>query len=426
MSKDSTGPWPVVEWSTGLIRLYDPDTRNTTTVSADQIATMVGSRPVIVAISRRSSFVRATRLPDAPKADVARILQLRVDQLFPLGSSDAAIDFILTNDKNTEGRLAIVTATPSETLARARTELRALNIQRIVPAALGSIPLATALGESSVAVVQDSIEGMTIDIIEEGLLKASRVVPRPETATEISAEVQRSWAMAKIEQGPTAAAGGLVFDGAEFSTPMSSMAALSIDAPDINLEDPGAITERENKKLRKRKMLAGMTWALAVLFAIALWDMRATATANAVKADNKWNVKTKDLQASLKRATDKTAKLGSQNVMLVGSFEPKQYIGDLAVIYTTTAPKDLWLTGMNIERGKTSTLRGIALNHKAVSDYLESLGSTDRFRDIKLVYMNDGDIAGSPVVNFSVSMHIIGNFPLPEEPKGKKPTTVKK
>ncbi len=364
--------------------------------------------------------MRPTRLPDAPKADVARILQLQVDKLFPLGSSDAAIDFILTNDKNTEGRLAIVTATPSETLARARTELRALNIQRIVPAALGAIPLATALGESTVAVVQDSVEGMTIDLIEEGLLKASRVVPRPESATEISAEVHRSWAMAKIDAGPTAAAGGLVFDGAEFSTPMSSMAALSIDPPDINLEDPGAITEREGKKLRKRKMLAGLTWVLVILFAVALWDMRATAAANVAKEDKKWNVKTKDLQAALKRATDKAAKLNTQSVTLVGSFEPKQYIGDLAVIYTATAPKDLWLTGMNIERGKTSTLRGVALNHKAVSDYLEALGSTERFRDIKLVYMNDGEIEGSAVVNFSVSMHIIGNFPLPEEPKGKK------
>lgn len=417
MAKSTSGPWPVVEWSAGLIRLYDPESRQTSTVTADQAVHMLGSRGVILAISRRGAFVRTSRLPDAAKADVAKILQLQIDKLFPIGSSEAAIDFLQTPDRNGEGRLAIIAATPSETLARATSELRGLNIQRIVPTALGAMPLATALGEGKVAVVQEGTEGMTIDLIEDGLLKASRVVPRPATADEIGAEVHRSWAMSKMEPGPIAAAGGLVFDGADFSTPMSTLAALSIDPPDLDLEDPGAIMERENKKLRKAKLLAGLTWGLALLFAIALWDMRATAAADVAKQDKKWATKTKDLRDAVTRAKSKASKLSEQGLTLAGAFEPKQYLGDLAVVFTANAPKNLWLTGMTVERGKAASLRGVAMTHQAVTDYLETLGTTDRFRDIKLVYMNDGEIENSPIVNFSISMHVIGNFPLSEEMK---------
>lgn len=417
MAKGSSGPWPVVEWSAGLIRVYDPETRQTTTVSAENLGSVLGSRPVVVAISRRSAFVRTTRLPDAPKADVARILQLQIDKLFPIGSSHAAIDFILTADKNSEGRLAIVAAAPSDALVRAKSELRSLNIQRIVPSALGAIPLASGLNESKVAIVQEGPEGMTIDLVEDGLLKATRVVPRPDSAREIEAEVQRSWAMAKTEPGPIVGAGGLVFEGADLSTPMSTLGALSIDPPDLNLEDPGIIAARENAKLRNRKALAALTWAAAALFAILMLNMRASAAAEAAKLDRKWVTKTADLRAAVKRAQDKAADVSGQGTILAGAFEPKQFIGDLAVVCTSMTPKNMWLTNMSLERGKTATLRGVAMNHQAVSGYLESLGSTERFRDIKLVFMTDSEIEGSPVVNFSISMHVIGNFPLSEDMK---------
>jgi len=417
MAKGNSGPWAVIEWSPGLIRVYDPDTRQTSTVSPDNVGTVLGSRPAIVAISRRAAFVRTTRLPDAAKADVARILQLQIDTLFPIGSADAAIDFLQTADRSAEGRLAIVAATPSETLARAKAELRSVNIERIVPAALGAIPLAAALGQDSIAIVQDSPEGLSIDLVEDGLLKASRVVPQPSSAAEIAAEVQRSWAMSKGE-GPIAAAGGLVFDGADYSTPMSSLAALSIDPPDLNLEDPAVLAQREAKKLQKVKMIAAMTWCLALLFAILIFNDRAAA-AKIVNADSqKWTAKSKSLKDAVTMANDRTKQHSDQSTVLVGAFEPKQYIGDVATIFSSMTPQGLWLTGITLERGKTASIRGTAMTHKAVSDYLETLGSMERFRDIKLGSMVDSEIEGTAIVNFTISMHVIGNFPLTEDMKG--------
>lgn len=415
MAKAVSGPYPVIEWSTGSMRLYDPVSRRVDTVTPERAAELLGGRPVIVAISRRAAFVRTTRLPDAAKIEVARILQLQVDKLFPIGSSSAAIDFVLTNDKNNEGRLAIVAATPSENLARIRTELRGLNIDRIVPAAMGSIPLASDLGETRVAIVQDSSEGLAIDLIEDGLLKASRIVPQPDSAGEIISEVNRSWAMSKSDPGRIAAAGGLVFDGADIATPMSSLAAMSVEPPELDLEDPNTIANREMGKIKRARSVAVATWVAAAACAITIMYYRA-ADAKAVQAaDKAWQNKTRALRVSTDRARGEASKLSTQGVTLTAAFEPKQFVGDLAVIYATSAPKDLWLTGMNIERGKTSTIRGVSLTHQAVSAYLETLASTERFRDIKLNFMNDGEIEDSPVVNFSISMHIIGNFPLQED-----------
>lgn len=424
MAKSVAGPYPVIEWSTGSMRLYDPASRRVETVSPGQAESILAGRPVIVAISRRAAFVRTTRLPDAAKIEVARILQLQIDKLFPIGSSKAAIDFVQTEDRNSEGRLAIVAATSSENLERIKTELRSLNIVRIVPAALGSIPLASDLGQGRVAVVQDSPEGLAIDLIEDGLLKASRVVPQPDSASEIVSEVHRSWAMAKIEPGRIAAAGGLVFDGAELTTPMSSLAAMSVEPPELDLEDPNTIAMREMRKVNRARSIAIAAWLAAASCVAALVYFRMSDMKAVESAEKGWLNKTRALRVSTDRARGEATKLGAQATTLVSAFEPKQYIGDLAVIYASVAPKGLWLTGMNIERGKTSTVRGVAMTHEAVSSYLESLASTDRFRDIKLNFMNDGEIEESPVVNFSVSMHIIGNFPLNEDlPKssGKAP-----
>jgi Tfp pilus assembly protein PilN len=423
MAKGVAGPWPVIEWSAGSLTLYDPVSRQTGTVSADMAGSTLGGRPVIVAISRRSAFVRTTRLPDAPKAEVARILQLQIDKLFPLASSNAAIDFVLTADRNVEGRLAIVAATPAETLARVREELGGLNIERIVPAALGAIPVATALGQAHIAIVQDNSEGLAIDLVDNGLLIATRVVPQPASAGEIEAEVHRSWAMSKVEPGPTAAVGGLVFDGADYSSPMSTLAALSLDPPDIDLELPQTVAERETKRIGSKKNLAMLLWAAAIGVGAVVFDWRQTEM-NRVEQSNKvWEARTKELRDTQALAQTKEKKLDTQDATLVASMTPKQYVGDVATLFTTVVPKNLWLTGLTIERGKQATVRGYAMTHEAVSAYLESLGSLDRFRDVKLNFMTDSDIAGTPVVSFSVAMHVIGNYPLPEDmkkPGGKK------
>ncbi|MEQ1936136.1 MAG: PilN domain-containing protein [Fimbriimonadaceae bacterium] len=86
-------------------------------------------------------------------------------------------------------------------------------------------------------------------------------------------------------------------------------------------------------------------------------------------------------------------------------------------MFTLYAPQGLWLTGMGLERGKEGTVRGIATTNDVLSKYLDALSEDPRFRDVKLLFANNSEIEGQPVVNFSITAHIVGNFPLMEAEK---------
>jgi hypothetical protein len=99
------------------------------------------------------------------------------------------------------------------------------------------------------------------------------------------------------------------------------------------------------------------------------------------------------------------------------AFEPKQRLGDVTFLVNNLCPEGLWLTGLTIERGKLALIRGTAINGEAVYKYLDRLTTQDRFRDVKLVFANNGQIEKVSVVQFSISAHVVGNLPLAEAKK---------
>ncbi len=77
-------------------------------------------------------------------------------------------------------------------------------------------------------------------------------------------------------------------------------------------------------------------------------------------------------------------------------------------------PEGAWLTGLTWERGKPIQIRGTALNSDLVSELIASLAVNERLRDVELQYANDGEIETTPVVQFNVTAHVVGNLPLAE------------
>ncbi|HWA83954.1 MAG TPA: hypothetical protein VG820_10990, partial [Fimbriimonadaceae bacterium] len=110
MSKRSVAPAAVVEWSTSKVCWVDEGHRLSYTDSLIDAAAALPTKDVLVALSRRSTFIRTLRVPNASKSDVRRILQVQIGQLFPVPANELSFDFHLTQDVNSEGRLAIVAA----------------------------------------------------------------------------------------------------------------------------------------------------------------------------------------------------------------------------------------------------------------------------------------------------------------------------
>jgi Tfp pilus assembly protein PilN len=95
------------------------------------------------------------------------------------------------------------------------------------------------------------------------------------------------------------------------------------------------------------------------------------------------------------------------------AFEPAQPLSDLAAVVDDSLPPGAWLTGLSIERGKPLQMRGAARTADDVARFMDTLGATSRFRDVKLVFANSARIDETPVVQFSVTAVGVGNLPMP-------------
>lgn len=417
MSRSDQAPVPVIEWSpTGAV-LYDPASQKL--VQADSLADLrskIEGDEVVVALSRRSSFVRTARLPDASKSEVQKILNLQIGTLLPVNPAETAVDFFLTDNRNADGRLAVVAAVKSETLKTVLAELQAsgLKARAIVPAALGSAFLSGSLGFKDSAVLHETPEGLAIDLVEEGELKAARVVPMP-GGSQIPAEVARSFAAAKMSPAPVIGAGGLVAAKTDAADPRSPLAALSSASLAINLEPPDVVAKRASSKSKRFQRVAIWLWVATIMLAAVLFDERMTKQGEVKSGEAKW---AKILTAKRQTQSQAQSRLtGIQEVATVLDlgFEPRQRLVDVAAIVTKLTPEGLWVTGMTLERGKSATIRGTSLTGEAVTKYLETLSANPRFRDVKLIFANNGQIEKTSVVQFSMTLHIVGNFGLASE-----------
>src|ERR1700744_733918 len=96
---------PVFEWSASRVTLYDPVARQYHSgANIAEVAPRISTgQAVVVALSRRSSFLRTIRVPDVPKAQVAQVLQIQLPGQLPIPAQDIAFDFRLTNSVTEEG-----------------------------------------------------------------------------------------------------------------------------------------------------------------------------------------------------------------------------------------------------------------------------------------------------------------------------------
>lgn len=416
MSRASLPPVPVIEWSPNGVVLLDPATGKLT--QGDSLASIRSKIPgdeVVIALSRRSSFIRTARLPDASKSEVQKILQLQIGTLFPVQPAETAVDFYLTDNKNGEGRLAVVAAIKSDVLKTVMAELTAsgLKTRAIVPAALGSALLAHQKQLSLAAVVQETPEGLAIDLIEDGELKAARVTPMP-GAANLDSEIARSFAAAKMEPAQVIATGGLEHSGWQ-SDPRSTLAQLADCQLPISLEPPDLVAKRELDRVRRFRRITIWLWVAVIMLAAVLFDQRVTQQQAVTAGEKKWTKILAKKRESKREAESKLKELRKVETVLNLGFEPRQRLVDVVSIVTKLTPEGLWVTGMTMERGKLATLRGTALNGEAVTKFLEQLSANPRFRDVKLIFANNGQIEKTAVVQFSMTFHVIGNFSLDSE-----------
>jgi Tfp pilus assembly protein PilN len=427
LSRKSGASYPIIEWSPSAVVLHDESTNlHTRGESIQDVASQVRGSEVIVALSRRSSFVKTVRLPDAAKADVAKVLAVQIGQIFPMGPGELAFDFRMTPDVNSEGRLCVVVGVRSEMLRQIHADLKTAGLKAavVVPVSTGSMLLAQEVGQSNCAVVERTEEGLAVDIVHEGELRYSRVAPFPRDAADLEAEVCRTFTAAKLPCAAAVAVGGLTYDGATLTVKEHPAAYLSTlaTALDLNLELPEVAARRAKQRVQRRSRLALLLTAIAIAGSVFTYLDRAAAAATVREENQEFQRRIRTISAARATVNNQITEAQNMNALLHRAFEPPQPARDIMAIATQQAPNEVWLTGMTFERGKPLLIRGTALNSPAISQYLDRLAQfrdpisgEARLRDVQLMFANNTTVEETTVVLFSIQAHVIGNLPLIEQ-----------
>ncbi len=422
MSKGNAAALPVIEWSRGAVRLFDPVTKRTQI--ADSIADLVDvPKQAVLALSRRTAFLRMATLPNARREDMRAIVGIQLANHFPVPSHELAFDFVPTEATSSEGRQVLLVAVRLVDLRLALDALKARGVTpvKVVPTALGSALLAAETGMEAGAFVEETPEGVAIDLVDHRLTRVSRLASSHGAGT-LAAEIDRTYSANEIACGPVVSTGGLVFAEAERKVNSSPLEALSAgySALGLSLELPEAVHLRQKKIAGQRNRFAVLAALSALLLGALVWDERDRAAGVVSQGEAKW-------QGELRRARSiRDGNLADAAVMakseetLSRALMPAQRTSDVLTAFSNALPPSVWLVGYSFERGKPVQVRGTAKTSLDVKAYLANLEKESRLRDVRLSFANVGKIDDIPVVQFSITGTPVGNLPLAEPERTKK------
>jgi hypothetical protein len=434
MSKHAPDVTLVIEWSPRGVVTFEPGARSVRSFqTVEEAALTLNSKNALVAVSRRSVFVRTMHVPNAPMAEVEIIVRMRLGELFPLPAHELAYSVELTDEITPEGRLAVIVAMPAADLRRLHEEMQAadIRVQRVVPVAYGSVGIAQTLNFKNAGVVSREEGGIGIDIVMNGILRYSRVSG---SAANAAAEVCRTYTVAGLPCGDIVSTAGVSVEDADLTSTVAPLEALAGLWPSKvpTLELPEAVALRAAKSLASRRRLAGFLFLAGVLLALYAYFDYSDAAALVAGAEAKGNAQVRRAEQAQKDAEKEAETLATTDTALKLAFEPGQKLADVVAATANEAPEGIWLDGFTIERGKQMLVRGTASNDEQVAEYMRRLnllsaavtgskevGVAPRFRDLNLAFSRNGKIDDTPVKLFSITGFPVGNVPAIDTTKKK-------
>jgi Tfp pilus assembly protein PilN len=416
MSQKPQAAQLIIEWDREWVRVHFAESATTREGASLDAIDGINGKTAILLLSRRLILQRSVALPDAQKSDVLVALRMKLVDIFPIPASELAFDFIPTTEKNDNGRVCNVfaarTADISEVIALCNK--LDIQIQQIVPAQALTLKVAEKNAVSSGIFAERFGDFVNLDVYRYGDLISSKVVD----LNSLDNEIARMKAMAG--EGSNTYAYNVKLDGTEQILDSPYINSYFSSGLTLDLE-PEEYRESRNEKIRKdihRKCYLLFIAGLAIAALIGDDYMRKSAKIAADQAS--YDRKTKNLTAITLSDEAKATSLRPSAGLLNAAFQPAQQPSDILKVISGLLPQDTWLTGVTFERGKPLIIRGTSKKSTLVSAYLVDLGKQNRFRDVRLTYVNTGDIDGTPIVQFSITTFPVGNLPLVDEGKKKK------
>ena len=209
-------------------------------------------------------------------------------------------------------------------------------------------------------------------------------------------------------------------DGQEQKLPSPYINSYYLAPLSLDLEPEEYRVARLEKGRAKKHRQSYLVFIGGLLLAVYTANQYMTNASNLDRDQKKYGSKNKILKLQTEAAESDAKSYQPQADQLKLAFEPAQQPGDVLKVVSSVVPSDTWLTGMTFERGKLLVIRGISKKPELVSAYVLELSKQPRFRDVRLITVNSGEIGGVPTVTFNITAFPIGNLPMIPASKKKK------
>ncbi len=407
MSKKSTVTLHL-DWTPGWVKAVNIATgEKAEAVTLKKLGQItVGHKEALVGVGRKIVFLKAVRLPKALPEDLRRIIGVQLGQFFPLPADQLSFDFIQTSNQTHDGFLTVIAAIRADDLRLLHTELKevGLSAQRVLPIALGSAVIAAKSGNVDALVVDTERGDFALDVVLGGLLRFSRVAP---AGSELEVESKRTLAAAGASEIPTV-------QTRDFG---DSAIKLLHEAPAFGfiLSESRVLAEKQRSTARTRA--AALATTLAVAIVAGVWFLRQQDVTALQQAKVHYTQLVQAQQAKESDASSTESQLSELQSDLGHAFDPGQQLSDISAYTSDCLPPGAWLTGLTVERAKQLQVRGTATSSDKVAAFVDRLGSSKRFANVKLVFANSALVGTTPVIQFNVTADPVGNLPMPTPSK---------
>ncbi|RYG26806.1 hypothetical protein EON82_01810 [bacterium] len=397
----------VVEWSPTQVRVFDPITGLSTlgTSVAECVGENAKGRDTVVAISRRSAFVRSMYVPNASRSEIEGVLRMQLERVLPFAPNEYALAFRLGPFVEGKGRLAAIGATKTEHLGRIAEEARksGLRVRAIVPAAGGAWLAARAHAKTDVAVVEEGFNALSIDIMKEGELRYSRSVPLPNTPEDVEDEIARTFAVAEVDPLPLLPAE----DRPSISRLADPVAVTRL----FGFETPGKREAKATRSAHWKKWRAIAAMGLAVGLAGYAYSIRLRQAPKTSPEAVRLAATLRDVRKDGAKVNDRLARTQRAEKILDVAFRPSQSMGDVVTAVANATTDGAWFTSLIVGRGTPVAISGLALKDSDVTTFMNGMGRDPRFQGMKVVTMGRTAMADTPLTQFYVTGSAVGMMP---------------
>ena len=407
----------VIEWSPDGVRAYNPALRQAVAAPTVAEALSKAGSPSLVGLclSRRVSFVREAHVPAVEKSELRLIVTVQLENLFQAVRTELAFDYDVGTHRYEDGVQTTVCATQAETLRTALKEVAAAGakVAWVATASAGAAKVAQLQGHDDAIVVEQDRGFLNLDIVRHGMLVSSRAALDADTREARQGEVTRTLASYGLTSAAVIAVGDTDLGEDVRRTadgPLQAMA--DHEKARLDIELPEAIAGKLRRASQAKSRLALFMWLAAVCVGALIYTERDDAARDFAKLQDKASRSVGSLQDDVDMYGSRLASKDRDLASLKLAFTPKQPVTDVLTTVANSVPAGAWLTGVTFERGRPLQIRGTATDGSAVSEYTAALALDSRFRDVQLVFANNAEIEDVPVVQFAITAHVIGNFPL--------------